>query len=105
MVDMIALVAEKGAEVRELCRRFAVRRLELFGSAAEGTFASDRSDLDFLVEFEAATPREHKERYFGLLFSLEGLFGRQIDLLEPSAVKNPYLWRAIQSSRELVYAA
>ncbi len=102
---MISLVADKQAEVLDLCRRFGVRRLDLFGSAAEGSFELDRSDLDFLVEFEAETPREHKERYFGLLFSLEGLFGRQIDLLEPSAVKNPYLWRAIQSSRELLYAA
>ena len=35
-----------------LCRRFHVRRLELFGSATRKDFDTQRSDLDFLVDFE-----------------------------------------------------
>ena len=41
------------AEIPDLCRRFGVARLELFGSAASGAFDPQRSDLDFLVEFDA----------------------------------------------------
>ena len=39
-------------ELEDLCRRFGVRRLELFGSAAVGKYRPGESDLDFLVEFE-----------------------------------------------------
>jgi predicted nucleotidyltransferase len=47
------IVDEKEEAVAVLCRRFGVRRLELFGSAVKGTFDPGTSDLDFLVEFEA----------------------------------------------------
>lgn len=40
--------------IDEICARFGVRRLELFGSGATGRFDTARSDLDFLVEFGAA---------------------------------------------------
>jgi len=49
---MIADIASHREELRELCRRFHVRRLDLFGSATGDDFDPARSDLDFLVEFE-----------------------------------------------------
>lgn len=102
---MIAEVTEKMDEVRELCRRFRVARLELFGSAAAGDYEPGRSDLDFLVTFEEMTPVEHKNCYFGLLWALEDLFGGAVDLLERPAVRNKYLWQSIDPTRELLYAA
>ena len=42
--------------ITELCRRFGVRLLHLFGSAATGRFDPGRSDLDFHVEFEEMPP-------------------------------------------------
>ena len=48
---MIPDVAERAAELEQLCRAHHVRRLDLFGSAAAGRFQSERSDLDFLVDF------------------------------------------------------
>lgn len=55
----------------DLCRRYDVRRLELFGSAARGDFDLRSSDLDFLVEFAplSAGQRGAADRYFGLLLS------------------------------------
>ena len=53
---MIAEILSHREELDELCRRFHVRRLDLFGSAAGDDFDAERSDLDFLVEFEP-TPR------------------------------------------------
>jgi predicted nucleotidyltransferase len=49
MIDEMALHRE---ELRVLCRRFHVRRLDLFGSAARGDFDPERSDVDLLVEFD-----------------------------------------------------
>lgn len=94
------------AEVGQLCRRFHVRRLDLFGSAARDDFDPDRSDFDFLVEFD----RGHSEAlslktYLGLKDSLEALLGRPVDLVEPGALRNPYLKASIERSRETVFEA
>ena len=86
-----ALVAERSAQIHDLCERFRVRKLELFGSAAKSTFDPVHSDLDFLVEFDDLTPRDAADRYFGLSESLEALFGRQVDLVDVTAIRNPLL--------------
>jgi predicted nucleotidyltransferase len=103
MIDEIEL---HRVELHGLCRRFHVRRLDLFGSAARGDFDPERSDIDFLVEFD----REHPEAlafetYFGLKEALEALLGRPVDLVEPSAVRNPYLKASIEGSREPLFEA
>ena len=46
---MHATIADKKDELAELCRRYRVSRLEVFGSAARGAdFDPDTSDADFL---------------------------------------------------------
>jgi hypothetical protein len=45
---MLEIIEDNRAELERLCRRFHVRRLDLFGSAATGGFAPETSDLDFL---------------------------------------------------------
>src|SRR5438552_1636706 len=75
---MIPEIAERRADIQALCRRFGVQRLEIFGSAAAGTFRDEQSDLDFLVEFESTGPG-YADRYFGLLESLEELYRRQVE--------------------------
>ncbi len=83
-------------ELEALCRRFGVRRLELFGSAAQGRSPSQPGDLDFLVEFEQPTGPGCADRYFGLLEALEALFGRPVDLVVASAVRNPYFRESVE---------
>lgn len=103
---MLPLIAERRAEIAALCRRYHVRRLELFGSAARDDFDPIKSDVDFLVEFERDHPAALAfETYFGLKEALESLFGRPVDLVEPSAVRNPYLKASIERSREPVFEA
>ena len=91
--------------LRGLCEKHRAKRLELFGSAAQGTFTVESSDLDFLVEFQQLSPVEHAASYFGLLADLEDLFERSIDLIEPRAIRNPYVLQEIERTRELLYAA
>ncbi|HEX3521427.1 MAG TPA: nucleotidyltransferase family protein [Stellaceae bacterium] len=92
-------------ELQALCRRFHVRRLDLFGSAARGDFDPARSDIDLLVEFRRSAPPHPFDAYFGLKEALEELFGRPVDLVEAGAVRNPYLKASIDGSRELVFEA
>ncbi len=93
------------AELESLCRRFGVRRLELFGSAAAGREVPAESDLDFLVEFDAPPPGAYADAYFGFLESLEALFGRPVDLVVASAIRNPYFLEAVERNKTLLYAA
>jgi predicted nucleotidyltransferase len=93
------------SEIDLACRRFGVEKLELFGSAAAGTFLESASDLDFLVTFNAEARKKAFDNYFGLLESLEGIFGRSVDLVTAASVRNPYLAREIEQQRQLVYAA
>ena len=96
-------ISSKSAEVVELCRKFRVKRLEVFGSAATERFDPGRSDVDLLVEFEGAADLFHL--FFDLLAELERLFGRPVDLVMPSAIENKYLMLSINRTRTLVYAA
>ena len=69
---MIGIVEDRRAEVAELCERYGVKRLDLFGSAAGDGFDPEASDLDFVVSFERRDPPELFDRYFGLKEDLEG---------------------------------
>jgi predicted nucleotidyltransferase len=103
---MITEISSHREELEELCRRFHVRRLDLFGSAAGDDFDPARSDLDFLVEFDPRGPEASSlKTYFGLRDSLEALFGRSVDLVEPSAIRNPYFKESVERARESVFAA
>jgi predicted nucleotidyltransferase len=102
---MVQAIANRRNEISELCRRYRVRRLELFGSAAGEAFDAHRSDLDFLVEFEPLADGEHADAYFGLRESLESLLSRPVDLVMTRAIRNPYFLEAIAPSRTLLYAA
>jgi len=99
------MIEASRSELIDLCDRYGVRRLALFGSALRDDFDPGRSDLDLLVEFSPTSPQEHAEAYFGLLENLESLFGRRVDLLELGAVRNPYLRREIEVQQETLYAA
>lgn len=90
-------------ELSALCRRHGVRRLDLFGSAATGTFDPACSDVDFLVEFNE-DPARLFDRYFGLKESLEALYGRPVDLVTAGSLRNPYFIAAVNETRRLVYA-
>jgi uncharacterized protein len=88
-----------------LCRKYQVRRLELFGSGANGRFDPDESDLDFLVEFDKTGGIDIVDQFFGLHESLEKLFGRKVDLVEEKVIKNPYFRQGVNRARRLLYAA
>lgn len=102
---MVTIIQAQRSELESLCCKHPVRRLEVFGSAADGTFDPARSDIDFLVEYEELQPGEHYEAYFGLWEDLEALFGRKIDLIDPETIRNPFVLRRVNESRKLVYDA
>jgi len=101
---MIALLEEHRTDLTQLCRKHQVRRLEIFGSAADGSFKAD-SDLDFLVDYLPEADEHVDDAYFGLLFDLEDLFHRKIDLVMERAIRNPYFRAGVDQTRQVIYAA
>jgi len=100
---MTELVERHRAALWDLCRRYGVKRLYLFGSGATDRLQTS-SDLDFLVEMADRQPSAaYARRYLDFAEALEHLFARRIDLVTEQAVRNPYLRREIQATRELVY--
>ena len=103
---MSPLVEEKIDELKQLCEKYSVVRLEIFGSAAsDAKFDEERSDLDFLVEFQTLEENQYADTYFGLMFALQDLFSRPVDLVMTEAIRNPYFQTSVDRSRKVLYAA
>lgn len=87
---MQPFIAERRSEIAQLCRRFHVRRLEVFGSAAGGgDFDPAASDVDFLVEYEPARPAPSLGEFFALRDELRGTLGRPVDLVMEGGCATP----------------
>ena len=98
-------IEEHRAELEQLCRRYRVVSLSLFGSATRDDFDPERSDYDFLVDFAGLPPGQYADAYFGLLDELRDLLGGQVDLVMADAVTNRYMVREIERTKQLLYAA
>ena len=99
------LITDHLDEVRALCEKYRVKRLTLFGSAVKGTFA-ERSDVDFVVEFEwHPDPLERGRRWTYLWEDLKDALGRDIDLIVASTIRNPYIAKSIERAHVDLYAA
>lgn len=98
-------LAIDAGRLADLCRRYHVAKLELFGSRAKGTARPD-SDVDLLVTFEdGQTPGF---AFVSLCDELESLFGRAVDVLTRECVEsdfNPYRRKGILEKTEALYAA
>lgn len=75
-----------------LKQQHAIHELYIFGSATTNEFDPERSDLDFYVVFEEnkIPLLSYADNFFGLIDSLKRLFKREIDLITPRSLKNPY---------------
>jgi len=100
---MIAILEKKRTEVAALCRQFGVERLDVFGSAATGSFDAGASDFDFVVKFSDTSPGSYADRYLDFAEALERLLGRRVDLLTERSVKSPVFRKAVESTRQPVY--
>ena len=98
-------IAQHRSGISAICQRYGISRLEVFGSAARADdFNPASSDADFFVEF-APDVQAGLDAFFGAKAALEQLLGRGVDLVEPGAVRNPYVLASINRNREAVYAA
>jgi len=96
------LVERNISKLIDLCKEHKVKELYIFGSILTSRF-NDKSDVDFLVQFENIDILDYADNYFDLKEKLEKLFGREIDLLENQAIKNPIFRKILDRDKKLVY--
>ena len=102
---MVAAIENKRDALGALCRKYGVVRMYVFGSAVRADFRPGDSDVDLLVEFAPIGGYAKARAYFKLLDELEALLGTKVDLVMAGAVRNRYIARDIESTKQLLYAA
>ena len=101
---MIELINNHKNEIRQICRRLDIRRLEVFGSAASGNFRFNQSDVDFIVEFNTPeAPPGLLNRYMALVGQLESVLNHKVDIITPQTLRNPYFRQSVEADKEVVY--
>ena len=100
------VIAEHLEEIRELCREYGVRRLDVFGSICTSEFDPERSDVDFLVEY----PEDYDfgpwaSRVEDFRVALATLLGREVDLIMTRSIRKKYFLQSVNETRVLLYAA
>lgn len=90
------------ADIKRLCVLHNVKTLYAFGSVVANGL-TDKSDIDFIVDFDNIDLGRYADNYFDLKFSLQDILKRPIDLVEEKAIKNPYFKQSVNNHRKLVY--
>jgi hypothetical protein len=102
---MVAVLESEFEAIQELCRRYGVVRLFVFGSASRDDFREGQSDIDLLVEFRPMDPFALVDTYFGLLNEFRQLLGTKVDLVMSDAIKNRYIAAEVERTKRALYAA
>lgn len=102
---MVEALLQKREAIVAACERHGVARREAFGSAIRQDFKPGESDLDFLVDVWPMDDYARVDAYFGLLEELRTLLDVDVDLVMVGAVRNPYLARTIESTKQLLSAS
>lgn len=90
-------------QLADICRRWGIARLEVFGSALREDFGPD-SDIDLL--YTADEDAHWGFDFVTLCEEFEALFGHPVDMISRQAIEqsdNPVRRRAILSSVRTIY--
>lgn len=89
-----------------LCKKYKVAKLWVFGSILTPRF-NDESDVDFSVDFDADTINREgldwADIFFDFMHELETLMQRRIDLVDETAIRNPYFRKELDNTKQLIY--
>jgi predicted nucleotidyltransferase len=91
-------------KIAALCRKYGVRKLSLFGSAARGEM-NPESDVDLMVEFDPASKTSLWD-YPAMQDDFSALFDhRKVDIASPEILRNPFRRKTILPDLKTLYEA
>jgi predicted nucleotidyltransferase len=100
-----AMIERRRGEIAQLCERYGVRELALFGSILRSDFDPTSSDVDAAVKFGPPADDSLARQYFDFKSALEHLLSRPVDLVELEAMPDTRLKRIIEHTKVPIYAA
>jgi uncharacterized protein len=101
---MDALIENNKHEIYKMCEENNVKSLYFFGSVTDPLKFSPTSDIDVLVSFrDNISNEEYTDSYFKLLFGMEELLNREIDITTIRSIKKPYFQKELEDTRVLFY--
>ena len=93
-------------KIAELCKKYKVKRLFVFGSILTEKFNAE-SDVDFSVDFDRESIENEKldwaDIFFDLIDELQIVLGRKVDLVVDSNVTNSYFKKQLDATKRLIY--
>ena len=97
------LITQNIEQVLALCKKYKVKSMYVFGSILTPRF-NDKSDVDLLVNFSSDIDYlSYADNILDLYSELKTLLGRNIDLVDESAIKNPYFKKEVERTKQLIY--
>lgn len=101
---MNVLIEDNKSEIYRICEENNVKSLYFFGSIIDSRKFNSDSDVDILVAFkDDISNEEYTDSYFGLLFELEELLNREIDITTIRSIRKPYFKKELEETRVLFY--
>ncbi len=101
---MVPLIQNNIPAIQALCKKHHVKSFYLVGSATKDGRFTDASDVDFLYRFDEDDKElDYLDDYFDLLFGLQDLLNRKVDLVSEKKMKNPYFIESINESKQIIY--
>ncbi|CAN1564968.1 COG1669 Predicted nucleotidyltransferases [Fimbriimonadaceae bacterium] len=105
-MNALEVLATNRDEIATLCRRYAVKRLRVFGSALSSDWREESSDFDFLVDYGVeAKMLPPLDRLVGLKLALESLLGRKVDVVNVAQLRNARFREFVDRQARDFYAA
>jgi predicted nucleotidyltransferase len=85
-------------EIKDICQKHHVKELYVFGSAVSDKF-NEKSDVDFVIDFEGVEEKEFANNYFALIETLQTLLKRKVDFVTEKYLRNKYFINEVNNTK------
>ena len=100
------LIEHNLQKIFELCKKYRVKRLFVFGSILTDRF-NENSDVDFSVDFDRDSINADKldwaDLFFGFLEELQNILKRKVDIVFEDYINNPYFCNELDRTKQLIW--
>jgi predicted nucleotidyltransferase len=102
---MTAFLEDLKEVIAELCRKYSVQRLFVFGSSIMDDFRPGESDVDLFAKFTPLGGHAKFHAFLEMLDELQSVLGTKVDLVMSGVVRNANISREIKYTKRMIYAA